>query len=56
VSEEGRVGIGLNAANPTTILQVVQNSLTDPIAGVRFGRHAARVSGAPCRPLLAVVE
>ncbi|MFO7544231.1 MAG: hypothetical protein R6W77_01915 [Trueperaceae bacterium] len=32
VSEEGRVGIGLSAANPTTILQVVQNSPTDPIA------------------------
>lgn len=32
VTEEGRVGIGMNAVNPTTILQVVQNSPTDPIA------------------------
>lgn len=32
VSEEGRVGIGLDGANPTTILQVLQNSPTDPIA------------------------
>lgn len=32
VSEEGRVGIGLGASNPSTILQVAQNSATDPIA------------------------
>jgi len=32
VSEEGRVGIGLNGGNPSTILQVVQGSATDPVA------------------------
>jgi len=32
VSEEGRVGIGMAGVLPSNILQVVQNSTTDPIA------------------------